>query len=167
MGLFWSIIFSQIWLSVGPIFTVLPITFTFLIHFWPMKYRIKGLDVLFSMVRKWSIKSCFWPGHGHGLGQTWSTLVNFSQLWSNLSKPHELCPPDHVLIIFWCIWAALGLNSTQSDYLVLRANTRGNLGGINWVITPAEDKFIHNMPRIVDSSSWCGVLYLYPNKNFE
>jgi hypothetical protein len=93
MGLFWSIILSQIWLSVGPIFTVLPITSSFLVHFRPVKYRIEGLDVLFPMVRKWSIKSCFWPGHG--LGQTWSTWstpVKLGQHWSNLSKPHEMCP---------------------------------------------------------------------------
>ena len=87
VGLFLSITLSQIWLSVRPIFTVLPITLSFLVHFQPEKYWIEGLDMLFSMVRRWSIKSCFWPGHD--LGQT---LVKPSQLWSNLSKPREIGP---------------------------------------------------------------------------
>jgi hypothetical protein len=120
MGLFWSIILGQIWPSVEPIFTILSITSSFLIHFLLVKYLIEGLDMLFSVVRKWSIKSCFWPGHG--LGQTWSTLVNFSQLWSNLSKPHELCPrpcSKKFLMHFSHSRVELG----QSNYLVLYANT--------------------------------------------
>ena len=51
MGLFWSIILSKILLSVGPIFTVLPITFSFLVRFRPVKYRIETLDMIYFMVR--------------------------------------------------------------------------------------------------------------------
>ena len=92
-GPFLSIILSQIWLSVGPIFTVLPMTSSFLVHFQLVKYQIEGIDVLFSMVRKWSIKYCFWPSHGLGHGQT---LVKFSQLQSTLVKPFQtsrIVPP--------------------------------------------------------------------------
>jgi hypothetical protein len=92
-----SIILSQIWLSVRPFFTVSPIISSFLIRFLPVKYQIEGIDVLFPMVRKWSIKSWFWSGHCLGqtlvkFGQLWSTLVKLGQHWSNLSKPHKMCP---------------------------------------------------------------------------
>jgi hypothetical protein len=36
---------------VGPIFTVLPITSSFLIHFLFVKYRIEALDVFHPMVK--------------------------------------------------------------------------------------------------------------------
>jgi hypothetical protein len=52
MGMFWSIILSKILLSVGPSFTVLPITFSFLVRFQPVKYQIEALDMLYSMVRE-------------------------------------------------------------------------------------------------------------------
>jgi hypothetical protein len=52
MGLFWSIILSKILLSVGPIFTVLPITSSFLVRFQPVKYRIEALNLIYSMVRE-------------------------------------------------------------------------------------------------------------------
>ncbi len=41
---------SKILLSVGPIFTVLPITFSFLVRFQLVKYQIEALDVLYPMV---------------------------------------------------------------------------------------------------------------------
>jgi hypothetical protein len=57
MGLFWSKTLSKFWLSVEPIFTVLPITSSFLIRFWPVKYQIEGIDVLYTMARKGLINS--------------------------------------------------------------------------------------------------------------
>ena len=141
VGLFLSITLSQILLSVRPIFTVLPITLSFLVHFQPEKYWIEGLDMLFSMVRRWSIQSWFWPGHCLGqtsvqLGQLWLTLVKLGQHRSNLSKPHEMCP-RHLLKASWCIWTTLGSNSTESGCLVLHANTRENHRGKNRVMTVA------------------------------
>jgi hypothetical protein len=52
-----------------------------------VKYLIEGIDVLFLMVKKWSIKSYFWPSHS--LGKTLSTPVNFGQPWSTLVKPFQ------------------------------------------------------------------------------
>ena len=127
MGMLLLIILSQIWLSIEPIFTVLPIIPSFLVCFRPVKYRIEGLDVLFPMVRKWSIKSCFWPGHG--LGQLRSTLVKLGQHGSNLYKPHKMCPQP-------CSGNFLmHLSYSQFDCLVLRANTLGNPEGKNKVMT--------------------------------
>ena len=80
-------ILSQICLSIRPIFTVLPITSSFLIHFQPVKYRIKGLDVLFPMVRKWLIKSWFLPSHFSS-----QTLVKPGETLPNLVK----CALGHV-----------------------------------------------------------------------
>jgi hypothetical protein len=129
MGLFWSIILSQIRLTVGPISMVLPITSLFLIRFLSVKYRIEGLNVIFPMARKWSIKS--WFCSGHFLVKLQSNMVNSGQTFPNLTK----CALDHVLRAFWCIWATLGLNSAQSSYLVLHANTRENPKGKNRVMT--------------------------------
>ena len=43
---------SEILLSVGPIFTVLFITSSFLVRCRPIKYQIEALDVLYPMVRE-------------------------------------------------------------------------------------------------------------------
>ena len=57
-----------------------------------VKYRIKALDVLYSMVRGWSAKSCFWSGQG--LGQT--------------SPDFGKCDLDPVLRVFWVWWTISG-----------------------------------------------------------
>ena len=79
-----STTFSKIWLSVGPIFTVLPTTSLFLVCFRSIKYRIEALNVLYPTVGRWLAKSCFW--FGQSLGQTWSTLVKLGQPSPNLKK---------------------------------------------------------------------------------
>ena len=71
---------SKIWLSVGPIFTILPITSSFLVRFRPVKYRIEAINVLYELVRRWSAKSYFWSGQR--LGQTWSNLPKLLETWS-------------------------------------------------------------------------------------
>ena len=96
---------------------ILPITSLFLDRFRPVKYRIEALDVLYPMVRGWSIKSCFW--FGQGLGQTWSTLVKLSQTFLNLEK----CAPGHVLKVLKCDRTPLGSNRLNLGYLVLCADT--------------------------------------------
>jgi hypothetical protein len=78
---------SKIWLSVGPLFTVLSITPSFLVRFLPVKYRIKALDVLYPMVKWWSTKFSFWSGQH--LGQT---SIKFGQPWSNLVKVGQTSP---------------------------------------------------------------------------
>jgi hypothetical protein len=77
-------ILSKIWLSVRLIFTVLPITPSFLARFRPVKYGIEALDVLYPILRERSTKSNFWSGQR--LGQT---LVKLGQPRSNLVKPQE------------------------------------------------------------------------------
>ena len=83
---------GKIWLSVGPIFTVLPVAPSFLVRFRPIKYRIEPLDMLYPMVRGWSAKSCFWSGQG--LGQT--------------SPDFGKCALDPVLRVFWVWWTISG-----------------------------------------------------------
>ena len=99
-------------LSVGPIFTVLPITSSFLVRFRPVKYWIEALDVIYPMVRRWSAKSCFWSGQG--LGQTWSTSVNFGQTQSNLVKPSQTSR-NVFLVTSWGFLSANGPLSGQTS----------------------------------------------------
>ena len=98
----------QIRLSVGPIFMVLPITSSFLVRFWSVKYWIEGLNVLFPMARKWLIKSWFWSGHF--LVKLQSNLVNSGQLWSILVKPFWTSQ-NVPLTMFWEILDAFELLS--------------------------------------------------------
>jgi hypothetical protein len=77
-------ILSKIWLSVGPIFTVLPIALSFFICFRPVKYRIEALDIIYPMVRGRSAQSNFQSGQR--VGQTRSTLVKLGQTSPNSEK---------------------------------------------------------------------------------
>ena len=79
-------------------FAVLSITPSFLIHFLPIKCRIKALDMLYMLVRGWSVQSSFWFGQRSGqtsvkLGQP---LVKLGQSSPNSGK----CIPDLVLRVF-------------------------------------------------------------------
>ena len=72
-------------------FTVLTITSSFLVRFWPVKYRIEALITLFKMVKEWSVRFSFWPGQRSGqtlvkLGQPWSNLVKALQTLGNVSQ---------------------------------------------------------------------------------
>ena len=92
---------SEIWLSVGPIFTVLLITPSFLVRFLPVKYGIEALDIPHTLVKEWSVRSGSWSGQRLGqtsvkLGQPWSNLVKLGQSSPNSGK----CIPDHVLRVF-------------------------------------------------------------------
>ena len=121
---------SKIYLNVGPIFTVLPITSSFLIHFRPVKYWIEALDVLYPMVRGQSTKSCFWSGQS--LGQTWSTLVKLGQTSPNLEK----CVLGRILRVLKCNRTPLRPSRLYPGYLILRANTQENLEGKNGLWQP-------------------------------
>uniref|UniRef100_A0A2N9H5S1 Integrase catalytic domain-containing protein n=1 Tax=Fagus sylvatica TaxID=28930 RepID=A0A2N9H5S1_FAGSY len=98
------------------LFNVLATTLSFLVRFRPVKYGIEALDILYTLVKGWSVRSSFWSGQWSGqtlvkLGQPWSNLVevklskllvpetsrsnrsnlgqtsvNPSQTWSNLGK---------------------------------------------------------------------------------
>ena len=52
--------------SVGPIFTVLLITPSFLVRFLLVKYGIESLDILYALVKAWSVRSSFWSGQRSG-----------------------------------------------------------------------------------------------------
>ena len=117
---------SKIWLSVGPIFTVLPITPSFLVRFQPVKYRIEALDVLYPMVRGRSAKSSFWSSQR--LGQTWSNFVNPGQTWSNLPKLQEMYSGPR-LEGFRVQWTPVGSTWLGLGCLVLCADNRENPGG--------------------------------------
>ena len=108
---------------------VLPITSSFLVRFLPVKYQIEALDVLYPMVRGWSIKSCLWPSQG--LGQTWSTLVKLGKTSPNLGGRTL----ENVLRVLKCNWAPLGSTRLGPGCLVLRIETRENPGGKNRVMT--------------------------------
>jgi hypothetical protein len=62
-------------------FTVLTITPSFLVRFWPVKCRIEALITFFRMVKERSVRFSFRSGQRSG-----QTLVKLGQLWSNLVK---------------------------------------------------------------------------------
>jgi hypothetical protein len=62
-------------------FTVLTITPSFLVRFWPVKCRIEALITFFRMVKERSVRFSFRSGQWSG-----QTLVKLGQPWSNLVK---------------------------------------------------------------------------------
>jgi hypothetical protein len=91
IGRFLSTTLSKIWLSVGSIFTVLPITPSLLVRFLPVKCQIEALNMLYTLVRGWSVQSGFQSGQRFGqtlvkLGQPWSKLVERLQIPGNVSR---------------------------------------------------------------------------------
>jgi hypothetical protein len=82
-------------------FAVLTITSSFLVRFWPVKYRIEALITFFRMVKERSVRFSFRSGPRSGqtlvkLGQPWSNLVEFGQSSPNSGK----CIPDRVSRVF-------------------------------------------------------------------
>jgi hypothetical protein len=69
-------------------FTVLTITPSFLVRFWPIKCQIEALITFFRMVKERSVRFSFRSGQrsGQTLVKPWSNLVNLGQTWSNLVK---------------------------------------------------------------------------------
>jgi hypothetical protein len=62
-------------------FAVLATTLSFLVRFRPVKYGIEALDILYTLVKGWSVRSSFWSGQ-----RSDQTLVKLGQTWSNLDK---------------------------------------------------------------------------------
>jgi hypothetical protein len=82
-------------------FTVLTISPSFLVRFWPVKCRIEALITFFRMVKERSVQFSFRSGPRSGqtlvkLGQPWSNLVEFGQSSPNSGK----CIPDRVSRVF-------------------------------------------------------------------
>jgi hypothetical protein len=72
-------------------FTVLTTTSLFLVRFRPVKYGIEALDILYTLVKGWSVRASFRSGQWSGqtlvkLGQPWSNLVGFGQNSPNSGK---------------------------------------------------------------------------------
>uniref|UniRef100_A0A2N9HFF4 Aminotransferase-like plant mobile domain-containing protein n=1 Tax=Fagus sylvatica TaxID=28930 RepID=A0A2N9HFF4_FAGSY len=81
---------------------VLATTLSFLVRFRPVKYGIEALDILYTLVKGWSVRSSFWSGQRSGqtlvkLGQPWSNLVEFGQSSPNSWK----CIPELHFKGFW------------------------------------------------------------------
>uniref|UniRef100_A0A2N9GX88 Uncharacterized protein n=1 Tax=Fagus sylvatica TaxID=28930 RepID=A0A2N9GX88_FAGSY len=95
---------------------VLATTLLFLVRFRPVKYEIEALDILYTLVKGWSVRSSFWSGPTvrSNLGQTWSTLVKLGRTWSKLSKLLEMYPGLHFKG-FWARWVLVGLETARSN----------------------------------------------------
>jgi hypothetical protein len=97
-------------------FAVLTITPSFLVRFRPVKYGIEALDILYTLVKGWSVRSSFWSGQWSGqtlvkLGQPWSNLVEFGQSSPNSWK----CIPELHFKGFWAWWVLVGLGTARSN----------------------------------------------------
>uniref|UniRef100_A0A2N9FWT2 Uncharacterized protein n=1 Tax=Fagus sylvatica TaxID=28930 RepID=A0A2N9FWT2_FAGSY len=108
---------TKIWLSVGPFFfAVLATTLSFLVRFRPVKYGIEALDILYTLVKGWSVRSSFWSGQWSGqtlvkLGQPWSNLVELGQ-----SSPNSWrCIPDYISRAFRARWVLVGSETARSN----------------------------------------------------
>jgi hypothetical protein len=122
-------------------FAVLATTLSFLVRFRPVKYGIEALDILYTLVKGWSVRFPFlvWSMVRSNLGQTWSTLVKLGRTWSKLSKLLEMCPGLYFKG-FWARWVLVGTGRLGSGCLVLRADTRENPVGKNVVMTQFSTK---------------------------
>uniref|UniRef100_A0A2N9F631 Aminotransferase-like plant mobile domain-containing protein n=1 Tax=Fagus sylvatica TaxID=28930 RepID=A0A2N9F631_FAGSY len=102
---------------------VLTITPSFLVRFWPVKYRIEALITFFRMVKEVvsSIQLSVWSTVRSNLGQTWSTLVKLGRIWSKLSKLWEMYPGPH-FEGFWARWTLVGLETARSNLGQTRSN---------------------------------------------
>uniref|UniRef100_A0A2N9HJK2 Aminotransferase-like plant mobile domain-containing protein n=1 Tax=Fagus sylvatica TaxID=28930 RepID=A0A2N9HJK2_FAGSY len=98
------------------LFNVLATTLSFLTRFRPVKYGIEALDILYTLVKGWSVRSSFWSGQRSGqtlvkLGQPWSNLVELGQSFSKLL---EMYPGLHFKG-FWARWVLVGLETARSN----------------------------------------------------
>jgi hypothetical protein len=90
-------------------FTVLTITPSFLIRFWPVKCRIEALITFFRMVKERSVRFSFRSGQRSG-----QTLVKLGRIWSKPSKLWEMCPGPY-FEGFWTWWTLVGLETARSN----------------------------------------------------
>ena len=106
-------------------FTVLTITSSFLVCFWPVKCKIEALIILFRVVRERSVRFSFWSGQWSG-----QTLVKLGRIWSKLSKLLEIYPGLY-FEGFWARWVLVGLETARSNLGQTSVNpsqTWSNLG---------------------------------------
>jgi hypothetical protein len=119
---------------LGRFFAVLIITSSFLVRFWPVKYRIEALITFFRMVKEWSVQFSFRSGQrsGQTLVKLGQPLVKLGRIWSKPSKLWEMYPGP-LFEGFWAqrtpvgsetAWSTLG--QTWST-LVKLGQTSGNV----------------------------------------
>jgi hypothetical protein len=140
-------------------FAVLATTLSFLARFRPVKYGIEALDILYTLVKGWSVRFQFlvWSMVRSNLGQIWSTLVKLGRTWSKLRKLLEMYPGLHFKG-FWAwgvpvgletAWSNLGqtlVNSSQTwSTLVKLGRTLGNVSrtfflGVFEVMSPRRNR---------------------------
>uniref|UniRef100_A0A2N9GEP3 Aminotransferase-like plant mobile domain-containing protein n=1 Tax=Fagus sylvatica TaxID=28930 RepID=A0A2N9GEP3_FAGSY len=95
---------------------VLATTLSFLVRFRPVKYGIEALDILYTLVKGWSVRSSFWSGQWSGqtlvkLGQPWSNLVELGQ-----SSPNSWrCIPDYISRVSGHGGSLVGLETARSN----------------------------------------------------
>uniref|UniRef100_A0A2N9GCG3 Uncharacterized protein n=1 Tax=Fagus sylvatica TaxID=28930 RepID=A0A2N9GCG3_FAGSY len=97
---------------------VLATTLSFLVRFRPVKYGIEALDILYTLVKGWSVRSSFWSGQRSGqtlvkLGQPWSNLVELGQF----SETPWKCIPELHFKGFWARWVLVGLGKQARSNL--------------------------------------------------
>uniref|UniRef100_A0A2N9F085 Aminotransferase-like plant mobile domain-containing protein n=1 Tax=Fagus sylvatica TaxID=28930 RepID=A0A2N9F085_FAGSY len=95
---------------------VLATTLSFLVRFRPVKYGIEALDILYTLVKGWSVRSSFWSGQWSGqtlvkLGQPWSNLVELGQSSPNSWK----CIPDFISRVSGHGGSLVGLETARSN----------------------------------------------------
>uniref|UniRef100_A0A2N9EDD4 Uncharacterized protein n=1 Tax=Fagus sylvatica TaxID=28930 RepID=A0A2N9EDD4_FAGSY len=92
---------------------VLTITPSFLVRFWPVKYRIEALIMLLQNGQGAvsSIQLLVWSTVWSNLGQTWSTLVKLGQSSPNSGK----CISGPHFEGFWAWWTLVGLETARSN----------------------------------------------------
>uniref|UniRef100_A0A2N9I5F5 Uncharacterized protein n=1 Tax=Fagus sylvatica TaxID=28930 RepID=A0A2N9I5F5_FAGSY len=104
------------WVGENLLRKLLTITPSFLVRFRPVKYGIEALDILYTLVKGWSVRASFWSGQWSGqtlvkLGQPWSNLVEFGQSSPNSWK----CIPELHFKGFWARWVLVGLETARSN----------------------------------------------------
>uniref|UniRef100_A0A2N9ITG5 Uncharacterized protein n=1 Tax=Fagus sylvatica TaxID=28930 RepID=A0A2N9ITG5_FAGSY len=124
------------WTKLQRFWTITP---SFLVRFRPVKYGIEALDILYTLVKGWSVRASFWSGQWSGqtlvkLGQPWSNLVEFGQSSPNSWK----CIPDFISRVSGYGGVLVGLDPGRP---ALRAGTRENPVGKNGVMTVAPSLF--------------------------
>ncbi len=106
-------------------FTVLIITPSFLVRFWPVKCRIEALIMLFRMVKERSVRFSFQSGQRSG-----QTLVKLGQIWSKLPKLWEMYPRPHFegFSAWWTLFRSGKAQSNPGQHSVNLGQTWSGFG---------------------------------------
>jgi hypothetical protein len=141
-------------------FVVLAIILLFLVRFRPVKYGIEALDILYTLVKGWSVRASFWSSQRSGqtlvkLGQPWS----LGRILSKFSKLLEMYPGLHFKG-FWARWVLVGLETARSNLGQTLVNPSQTWSKSNlvkpWEMCPGPSFWEYLMWRGVVGSCWLG-----------